>query len=933
MNPSGKEPAAAPAGSRGRGPPDEGWHALPVDAVRARLGTPAEGLSEAEAAERLRTDGPNRLETRPPVSAWAILVAQFRSVVVLLLVAAALAALLMGDRIEAVAILSVLVVNTAIGFPVELRARRAMEALLRHQVPEATVIRDGERRRISAAEVVVGDFIVVDEGEAVPADARIVEGAGVRTTEAALTGESVPVEKSDQWTGDPQTPLADRAGMLYTGTAVAVGTARALVVATGMESELGRVGRLIESVDDDETPLERRLDALGVRLIRWTLAIAAGLVVVGLARGFDFLLMVETGIALAIAAVPEGLPVVATVALAIGLRRMARRNASVRRPASVEALGSTTVICTDKTGTLTAGEMTVTVVVAAGAEWRVSGSGYHSDGKIRKEGEGEAEADEASLHPLEPLLHAAAFTARAHLDDEGGVSGDPTDAALLVLARKGGVARERLLERQPPLAEVPFRSESRLSASVHAAAPHAAAPHDDGAAATPAGAVAWIKGAPGVVLDRCDRVLGAGGQEEPLDDARRAALRARNDELAAEGLRMIALARADGVDPGGVTDADDLPPGGTFLGLVGILDPPAEGVADTVAVLQQAGIRVVMITGDQAPTAAAIARQLGIETGEPLTGRDLAALDDAALSEAVARTAIFARTSPADKLRLVEAFRDAGEIVAVLGDGVNDAAALKRSDVGVAMGVRGTDLAREVADVVLGDDRFPTIGAAVEEGRVIFDNIRKFVFYLFSCNVAEVLVVTGASLAGLPLPLLPLQILWLNLVTDTFPALSLAVEPGEPDIMKRAPRPADAEILSPPFVRSLLFYAALITAVTMAAFLWGLRTGPEARAVTLAFFTLAMAQLFHLGTARARGGVLRPAQAFANRWALLAMAVVVPLQFLAVYWPPLASILRTVPLDGRDLVVAGALALLPALVGQLVRLRGGAETARVDPTP
>ncbi|HKK93309.1 MAG TPA: HAD-IC family P-type ATPase, partial [Longimicrobiales bacterium] len=640
-----------------------------------------------------------------------------------------------------------------------------------------------------------------------------------------------------------------------------------------------------------------------------TLLVAALLVGLGVLRGLDPILMVETGIALAIAAVPEGLPVVATIALAIGLRRMARRNAAVRRLASVEALGGTTVVCTDKTGTLTAGEMTVTTVVTADAEIEVTGSGYGTEGRFEQ---GNQPIDPASLPALEALTRAAAFTARARIEDDGSVTGDPTDAALLVLARKAGLDPDDLRIRHPDLAEIPFTSESRLSASVHEAT--------GGAAGDAGGAAAWIKGAPGAVLARCASALAADGLQ-PLDEARRDAIESRNDALAADGLRVIALATVEVADPDAITDAGDLPGEWTFLGLVGILDPPAEGVGETIDALRAAGIRVVMITGDQGPTAAAIARQLGLEVGHPMNGRDLAGLDDAGMRDAVVHTAIFSRTSPGDKLRIVDALRDTGEVVAVLGDGVNDAAALKRADVGVAMGIRGTDVAKEVADLVLRDDRFRTIGAAVEEGRVIYDNIRKFVFYLFSCNVAEVLVVAGGSLAGLPLPLLPLQILWLNLVTDTFPALALAIEPGEPDVMRRPPRRPDSAILSRRFAGALLFYSGLITAVTLAAFVWALGTGPVDRAVTMAFATLAFAQLFHLGTARARDPVLRPSRAFANRWAVGAVALVLVLQALALYWAPLASVLGTVPLGARDIGVALGLAMVPAVIGQLVALR------------
>lgn len=908
------EPGEPDAGEPDARKRDAEWHALSVEAVMSALDTAPEGLGEAGALERLQTYGPNRLETRRPRSAWTILIAQFRSVVVLLLLVAAVVAFLFGDTLEGGAILAVLLINAAIGFPVELRARRAMEALLRHQVPEATVVREGTRRRVPASEVVPGDVVEVAEGEAVPADARLLEAAGVRTTEATLTGESLPVDKSPDATCAPDTPLPERASMLYAGTAVAVGTARAVVVSTGMNTELGRVGRMLEGVADDETPLERRLDALGTRLVWVTLGVATLLSVVGVLRGYAPVLMVETGIALAIAAVPEGLPVVATIALAIGLRRMARRKASVRRLASVEALGGTTVVCTDKTGTLTAGEMTVITVFAGGEEVRVTGTGYGSEGRFEREG---TPVDPAADPALDRLLRAAAFTTRAQVDAGGtAVRGDPTDAALVVLARKAGIEADDLVNAQPRIVDIPFTSDSRLSASIH---------EDTG------GATAWIKGAPGAVLGLSRSVRGAAGPE-PLDDERREALRRRNADLAAAGLRVIALASAEGVDPGSITCSEDLPPTATFLGLVGILDPPAEGVAETIATLRAAGIRVMMITGDQSSTAAAVARQLDLEVGEPIDGRTLAGLDDEGLRDAVRATAIFSRTSPADKLGIVEALRDTGEIVAVLGDGVNDAAALKRADVGVAMGLRGTDVAKEVADLVLRDDRFRTIGAAVEEGRVIFDNIRKFVFYLFSCNLAEVLVVACGSLAGLPLPLLPLQILWLNLVTDTFPALALAVEPGEPGVMQRPPRRPDAAMLSRRFVGGLLFYAGLITAVTLVAFVWALGTGSEERAVTMAFATLALAQLFHLGTARAHDSVLRPSRAFANRWAVGAVALVVVLQALALYWPPVSSVLGTTPLDLRDAGLALALAAIPAVVGQMVRIgRGSPRLAGPPP--
>jgi Ca2+-transporting ATPase len=567
---------------------------------------------------------------------------------------------------------------------------------------------------------------------------------------------------------------------------------------------------------------------------------------------------------------------------------MARRNAIVRRLAAVEALGATTVVCTDKTGTLTGGQMTAVVMVGAGERVAVTGVGYTTTGSfVGPTGELRPE----SVPWLSRLLEAAALTSRATLAPGGNdVVGDPTDAALTVLALKAGVDAAVLLERLPRERDVPFSSERLASASIHRLADR------DGG-----GLVTFVKGAPGTVLTMCT-----------LAAAAKTAILADNERLAARGLRVIALASGEG------DDLRDL----TFLGLVGIADPPAEGVLETIGILRAAGIRTVMITGDQRATAETIARELGVlrEGERAIDGRELRVLSDEELARPREPVGVFSRVSPQDKLRIVTALQARGEIVAMLGDGVNDAAALKKADIGVAMGGRGTDVAKETASIVLKDDRFLTIGAAVEEGRVIFENIRKFVFYLFSCNLAEVLVLLVASLAGLPLPLLPLQILWLNLVTDTFPALALALEPAEPGVMRRPPREPDASILSARFLRAMTWYAALITAVTLIGYLSGLGTEEAGRAGTMAFMTLALAQLFHLGTARSREPVLRWSGIVANPWALGAVPLVLILQLAAVYWAPLAAVLQTVPLAPADWVVILGLSAIPAVTGQVTQL-------------
>ncbi|HEX7242700.1 MAG TPA: HAD-IC family P-type ATPase [Longimicrobiaceae bacterium] len=885
-------------------PPDAlPWHALPAADVLARLETDGGGLDDREAAARLARHGPNRLRAIPPTPAWKVLLAQLRSVVVLLLAGAAAVALLTGDPLDAAAIAAVLLLNTTLGFVMELRARRSMEALGGLEVPRATVVRGGAVREVPAESLVPGDVVVLEAGARVPADARLLSAAELRTAEAALTGESLPVDKSAEAAPPADTPLAERGDMVYLSTLVVGGTGRAVVVATGMRTEVGRIGGLVGAIEEEPTPLERRLDELGRRLA-WVAVGAAALVAgLGWLHGAGLALVLETAVALAIAAVPEGLPAVATIALAVGVRRMARRHALVRRLPAVESLGSATVVCTDKTGTLTAGEMTVVVVWAGGREVRVGGTGYAPEGGFL---DGGGEVRPGPDDPLHLALRSGALANRAALvrGAEGwSARGDPTEAALLAAAAKAGIDRDALLRAHPEVGEVPFSSERMLMATFHG---------------SPGGVAAYVKGAPAQVLARCDRVLTRAG-EVPLDEAGREEVRARNAELAARGLRVLALARAH---PAAGRDASALR-GLTFVGLAGMMDPPAPGVRETVAKLREAGLRTVMLTGDQRLTAAAVARELGVlaEGEETMDGRELDRLDDRELAARVGRVAAFSRVSPEAKLRIVSALRRQGEIVAMLGDGVNDAAALKRADIGVAMGGRGTDAAREASGVVLRDDRFPTVAAAVEEGRIVFDNIRKFVFYLFSCNLAEVLILLAAGVAGLPLPLLPLQILWLNLVTDTFPALALAVEPGDADVMRRPPRDPGSAILSPRFVAGIALYAGLMTAVTLAAFLWGLAGGDGARAVTLCFTVLCLAQVLHLGNARSRRPVLGRREATSNPFALGAAGLAVGLQLLALYWPPLARLLGVVPLAAADWAAVLPLAAVPAVAGQLLRLR------------
>ncbi len=831
------------------------------------------GLNAAEAKARLIRDGPNVLPPAAPTPFWHVLWRQVASVITLLLLAAAAVAGLSGDRLDAAAIVGVLLINVALGLATELPARRAMHALLSSDPTRATVLRDGRPEHIDARELIRGDVIVLEAGQAVPADARLLEAVEARAVEATLTGEALPVAKDAGVTLPAATPLAERRNMVYRGTTLADGAARALVVETGLRTEVGRIGALIGALPDAATPLERRLEVLGRRLAAVALFVAAIVAALGLLQGRSWSEVLQLGLALGIAAVPEGLPVVATVALAIGMRRMARRRALVRRLAIVETLGSTTVVCTDKTGTLTTGEMTATTLVAGAMEIAVTGAGYGPHGEFHELG-APVDLKERPLLDLALRIGVLASRPEIMLPSGAGVPpGDPTELALVVAAAKGGIDAARARADAGILVgQIPFSSNRRYMAVLYRG---------------PDGSLrAYMKGAPGRVAERC-----------ALTDDARAALDETNRSLAGRGLRLLGLAH------GPVTGTDDAALHGlTFVGFAGLTDPPAPGVEHALHELHEAGIRTVMLTGDQRWTAEAIARQLGLAE-------------------------VFSRVTPEEKLRIVADYQRRGEIVAMLGDGVNDAPALKKADIGVAMG-RGADVAKATAGLVLQDDRFSTVAAAVEEGRVIFDNLRKFVFYLFSCNLGEIFVFLGAGLAGWPAPLLPLQILWLNIITDTFPALALAFEPPEPDLMRRPPRSPRSAILSGGMVRLTSGYAVLIAACALAAAWWGMRAHPAspAHATTLAFMTLAFAQVFHLGNARSAEPVLRPTRIVANRYALGAVALVLVLQMIAASWAPLARTLGVVALGWRDWLIIGALGVLPGLVGQIVHARRGART-------
>jgi Ca2+-transporting ATPase len=903
--------------------PDSRWHVFDLaDVVRRLEADPDRGLSAAEADRRLGVHGPNLLDEPPPEPLWRKALGQFKEVMTwILLVAAGIAAAL-GDWADAAAILAIVLVNAVIGFFQEERALRALAALARLAHPLAKVVRDGAVRTVPARSVVPGDRVEIEAGDEVPADARLVEAYGLRVQEAALTGESEPVEKAPGGPLPEGTPLGDRRSMVHAGTVVAAGRAAAVVVETGMRTELGRIAGLLERSPPETTPLQRRLTELGRMLIAICLVVVGVIFLLDVWRaggvsaawrdgGLGDLLL--RAVSLAVAAVPEGLPAVVTVVLAIGLRRMVARNALVRRLPSVETLGSVTVICSDKTGTLTRNEMTVREIVTAGGRLDVSGAGYEPKGAFARIGGGPvAVAEEPELAAvLEIAARCGSATVQPGRDGGGWhVVGDPTEGALVVAAIKGGVPTED--PARPVIFEFPFDSErKRMSVVVRG---------PDG------GRTMMTKGATEAVLPHCVAEL-RGTAVVPLTDDRRGELLAAAAEMAARALRVLSLARRD-VPAGEPLDSQPAAAerGLVHVGLVGMIDPPREEARAAVGRCRSAGIRPVMITGDHPATALAIGRELGLTAageaaGRVATGAELDAFDDTRLAAEVAAIAVYARVSAEHKLRVVRAWQRRGEIVAMTGDGVNDAPAVKAADIGIAMGIAGTDVTKEASDMVLIDDNFASIVSAVEEGRGIYDNIQKFIHYLLSCNAGEVLTMFVAALAGWPAPLAAIQILWLNLVTDGLPALALGLEPPEQDIMERPPRPPHEPVITRGRGLLILAHGALVSAVILWAF-WSTWRGDDARlerARTFAFCVAAFAQLFFAIGCRSDRVTAVRLGFFRNPAILLAILLSALLQVAIVALPHTREVFEVERHVGADWAAVIGLALVPVTVIELAK--------------
>ncbi|NLV44733.1 MAG: HAD-IC family P-type ATPase [Candidatus Hydrogenedentes bacterium] len=888
--------------------PDHYWHAMPVQEMFRELDAAETGLDTAGAAERLARWGANALVVKQGESLFSMVLRQLRHPLIYLLAGAALISILAGHTVDAAVIACVVAMNTIMGTVQELKAGRAMDALHKLAAPHARVLRGGEPAMITAGEVVPGDILLLETGDRIAADARILDSTELRLDESALTGESEPVEKNPGET-EKDRPMADRGNMVWMSTAVTAGRGRAMVVATGMDTALGKIAGQVQQAGDDETPLQARLARLSTLLGMGGLGLSGVVFLLGLLRGYGWLDMVFYALATAVSAIPEGLPAVISVTLALGVQRMTRRNAIIRSLPAVETLGSTTVICSDKTGTITRNEMTATCLWTLDASAELTGGGYTPEGEIHVNNEGAAK--ESLPEPARLLLRIGVLNNNARLlsgeDGTWQLNGTPTEGAILVAARKAGLNEEQEQERFPRLAEIPFSSKYKYMATLHR--------RESGD-----GASLYVKGAPDRMLSFASHVLSKDGPV-PLDDAHR---RKIEEAIAAYGGRALRLvAAAFKSQPGQETslDRDRCENGLTFVGFWGILDPPRPEVVDAIRDAQDAGIRIVMITGDHAVTAAAIARDVGISrtVSEAVTGAQLDDMDDEALAGIVGRVNVFARVSPEHKLRLLRALKAKGEIVAMTGDGVNDAPALKGADIGVAMGNTGTEVAREAADMVLTDDNFATIVHAVEEGRVIFSNLQRVVFFLMTTNFGEVLTLSLALMFGLPLPLTAIMILWINLVTDGVCTIPLGVEPGHWNVLKRPPRPANAGVIDAPLLRRILTLAPVMAVGTIGLFVYELYAGEELHAQTVAFTTIAAFQWFQALSARTSNVSVFSVGLFSNIWLWGGILLAVLLQVLVVQTPMGQTLFGVVPLTFIDWILISAVASSIFIADELMK--------------
>lgn len=888
---------------------DKKWYSIDTDELCRDLGTSAgSGLEITEAARRLSEYGQNVLREKPPRGIVSIFLGQMKEILVLILIVAAVISVFLGEWEDAIVILIIVVLNAVIGVFQESKAESALKALKDMTKPSAKVVRGAKAIQINAEEIVPGDLIMLDAGDSVPADARLIEAASLHSNESALTGESLPVEKDQAVIYSEQIPVGDRRNMLFMGTTITSGRGTAIVVETGMNTQLGQIARLLDDSAPETTPLQQRLGKLGKVLGAAALAIVVLVFLIGLTRGEDLLEMFMVAISLAVAAVPEGLPAVVTIVLALGVTRMSRRRAIIRKLTAVETLGTATVICSDKTGTLTKNEMTVTRVYVAGNFFEVSGAGYEPKGKFT--GQNGDEFSALDDKDLALILYGGLLNCDARLEEtEKGyrVIGDPTEGALVVAAAKAGLKKEEAGAKSPRLNEIPFDSERKMMTTFH---------DIDGLIKS------FTKGAPDVILERCAAVLSREGSVAMSEDSRKSLLDV-NTHLASQGQRVLALAFRGWHEVPGSLKPETVEKELTFIGFFAIQDPPRPEAKDAVALCRRAGIRTVMITGDHRETAAAIARELDIlrPGDESLTGEQLERMDDGGLRDVVNSVTVYARVSPEHKLRIVEALKHHGHVVAMTGDGVNDAPALKRADIGAAMGISGTEVAKEASDMVLQDDNFTTIVRAVEEGRTIYNNIRGSVQYLLSCNTGEVAAIFTALLLGLGSPLSPIQILWLNLVTDGPPALALGLEPPQKGIMDMPPRKPQESLFAGGVGARILLQGIMIGLLSFTAYWLALRWGRTLEeAHTMTFITMALSQIVHSFNVRNIKQSLFTIGLGTNRSLILAFIISASALLIVVFIPFLRGVFETVLLRPSDWAVVLGLSVIPLVLVEVSKM-------------
>jgi Ca2+-transporting ATPase len=917
------------------------WHTLTVaEATTAQGVDPEIGLSEEEIGRRQAEVGPNELLEAPPRSFWQMLLDQFNQFLVIILIVAAIVSALIGvteytrtgdttEFIDAIAIMTIVIVNAILGVVQEGRAEQALAALKKMSAPNAHVLRGGHLITVPSRDLVPGDIVLLETGNYVPADVRLIESINLRIDEASLTGESVPVGKDAGDVLDAGAAVGDRWNLAFMSTLITYGRGQGLVVSTGMQTEIGKIAEMIRSYEEEQTPLQVKLDRLGRTLGIITLVICALVGVVGIVRDTQLAVLFAQGftayfgleetipkliemfmvaVSLAIAAVPEGLPAVVTISLALGMQEMVRRHALIRKLPAVETLGSATAICSDKTGTLTQNEMTAVQMYVDRSLLTITGEGYRPDGRFQDDDE---RVGLDGYPGMRLLLRAGLLCNDARLEkidenegDSWRIAGDPTEGAFVVAAAKAGYWKHDLAQEYPRVAEIPFDSDRKRMTTFHPDPRYG-------------GYVAYMKGAPDIVLGLCERVL-EDGLIRPLTDERRQNILEQNEALAANALRVLGVAFRPLKEVPENPQPDEWEKEFVFIGLLGMIDPARPEVAPAIRTARHAGIDTVMITGDYLNTAVAIAKEIGLlrEDDRALTGAELDALQEDEFLDLVENVAVYARVSPQHKVKIVDGLKNKGHIVAMTGDGVNDAPALKRSSIGVAMGITGTDVTKETADMVLTDDNYASIVGAIEQGRIIYSNIRKFVYYLLSCNMAEIAILLVAMLAGWPLPLIPIQLLVLNLLTDGLPALALGMEKGDPDVMDQRPRPVNEPIINREMVIGIVVQTVAISVATLAAFLVGLETGEE-HARTMAFATLSISELLRAYTSRSERYSLWAIGVFSNKWMQWAVLISLIILLAIIYVPFLDPIFGTTYLTAQDWLIMLPLILIPSIAAEI----------------